>query len=231
MGVGNRRRSGRSRQNCRVVTNFLSRVPTHHVTDRIRSLPSGRRRRCVILNPQPRVAPSAVFGAPAWCQICELARTGTRAGRRPHAHVTKMATDDHLPFMRVPHDTMREGLPGAKAGVTHLGKHPVQIIQEQGPAASALEKRAMLANTYGIAMPARMDIEAQILGRQKRLPGLPSSNFGAEILTNDVDRFGFESYLDNPADRADAPRRELHAAMELKLGMDKTPGYGPGAKR
>ena len=87
--------------------------------------------------------------------------------------------DGQLPFMRVPHDTMREGLPGAKAGVTHLA----------------------------------------------------SSNFGAEILSNDVDRFGFESYLDNPADRSDAPRRDLHAAMELKLGMDKTPGYGPGAKR
>ena len=86
----------------------------------------------------------------------------------------------------------------------------------------------MLANTYGIAMPARMDIEAQILARQKRLPGLPSSNFGAEILTNDVDRFGFESYLDNPADREDAPRRDLHAAMELKLGMDKTPGVRAG---
>ena len=44
------------------------------------------------------------------------------------------AMNGQLPFMRVPHDTMREGLPGAKAGVTHLGKHPVQIIQEQGPA-------------------------------------------------------------------------------------------------
>ena len=142
-----------------------------------------------------------------------------------------MATDGQLPFMRVPHDTMREGLPGAKAGVTHLGKHPVQIIQEQGPAASALEKRAMLANTYGIAMPARMDIEAQILGRQKRLPGLPSSNFGAEILTNDVDRFGFESYLDRPDERTDMPRGDLHSVMENRLGLNQKPGYGPGNKR
>lgn len=39
--------------------------------------------------------------------------------------------EGQLPFMRVPHDTMREGLPGAKAGVTHLGKHPVEVIQEQ----------------------------------------------------------------------------------------------------
>jgi proteasome maturation protein len=82
-----------------------------------------------------------------------------------------MAMDGQLPFMRVPHDTMREGLPASKAGVSHLGKHPVQLIQEQGPSASAVEKRQMLAKTYGIAMPARMDIERQILGAQKRLPG------------------------------------------------------------
>ena len=36
-----------------------------------------------------------------------------------------------LPFMRMPHDTMRNGLPGAKADVSHLGKHPVELIQEQ----------------------------------------------------------------------------------------------------
>ena len=36
-----------------------------------------------------------------------------------------------LPFMRMPHDTMRNGLPGAKADVAHLGKHPVELIQEQ----------------------------------------------------------------------------------------------------
>lgn len=36
-----------------------------------------------------------------------------------------------MPFMRMPHDTMRNGLPGAKADVTHLGKHPVELIQEQ----------------------------------------------------------------------------------------------------
>jgi|TARA_B110000977_G_scaffold192762_2_gene266737 proteasome maturation protein len=139
--------------------------------------------------------------------------------------------DGTLPFMRVPHDTMREGLPGAKAGVSHLGKHPVQLIQEQGPGTSAVEKRSMLANTYGIAMPARMDIEAQILGRQKRLPGLPSSNFGQEILSNDVDRFGFESYLDNVHDRSDLPRKDTHAVMEQKLGLNAMPGYGPGSKR
>jgi|AntAceMinimDraft_12_1070368.scaffolds.fasta_scaffold79172_1 hypothetical protein len=36
-----------------------------------------------------------------------------------------------MPFMRMPHDTMRLGLPGAKADISHLGKHPVELIQEQ----------------------------------------------------------------------------------------------------
>ena len=126
------------------------------------------------------------------------------------------AQEGQMPFTRVPHDAMRDGLPGAKAGVTHLGKHPVQIIQEQVRPSRSPPRRAsrapdaarrtnpntadpprlpplppslppsprpphlplspsfarrvprrrdgrrqMLANTYGIAMPARMDIEAQ----------------------------------------------------------------------
>lgn len=147
----------------------------------------------------------------------------------------------------------------------------------------------MLANTYGIAMPAKMDIECQILSkcvpqpsavqgpdlaspgppttkklrssffhprpslaghpqksltsaplravafprfpRQRRLPGLPSSRLGLEIMTGDVDRFSFESYLDRPDERPEAPRGDLHGIMENRLGLNKKPGYGPGSKR
>jgi proteasome maturation protein len=58
-------------------------------------------------------------------------------------------------------------------------KHP----RLQGPIKAAAQQRSMLAHMYGIAMPAQMDIECQILSRQRRLPGLPSSNLGLEILT------------------------------------------------
>ena len=140
------------------------------------------------------------------------------------------AMNGQLPFMRVPHDTMREGLPGAKAGVTHLGKHPCGSHPGAGPRGERAEKRAMLANTYGIAMP-RMDIEAQILARQKRLPGLPSSNFGAEILTNDVDRFGFESYLDNPRIWRDAAGAAICTRRWAEAGHGQDAGVRAGRKR
>ena len=40
-----------------------------------------------------------------------------------------MASDE-MPLMREPYDVMRNGLQGAKSAVTHLGKHPVQLIQD-----------------------------------------------------------------------------------------------------
>ena len=138
---------------------------------------------------------------------------------------------DEMPVMREPYDVMRNGLQGAKSAVTHLGKHPVQLIQDNGPTDTLKAKHAMLANTYGIAMPAKMDIECQILSKQRRLPGLPSSRLGLEIMTGDVDRFGFESYLDRPDEQPEAPRGDLHSAMENRLGLNKKPGYGPGSKR
>jgi len=44
----------------------------------------------------------------------------------------------------------------------------------------------MLTNLYGSAVPAKLSIEAQILGRFQRLPGLHSSKLGLESLTGEV---------------------------------------------
>ena len=48
-----------------------------------------------------------------------------------------MASDE-MPVMREPYDVMRNGLQGAKSAVTHLGKHPVQLIQDNVRAPSAI---------------------------------------------------------------------------------------------
>ena len=50
-------------------------------------------------------------------------------------------------------------------------------------------------------------------------------------MTGDVDRFGFESYLDRPDERTDMPRGDLHSVMENRLGLNQKPGYAPGNKR
>lgn len=69
-----------------------------------------------------------------------------------------------LPFQVQPHDALRQGLVTLKDGAAAV--HPVETIQKMaGPAAEAA-RYDMLRNLYGTALPARMQIERQILDRQ-----------------------------------------------------------------
>ncbi|KAL4427990.1 hypothetical protein ABPG75_002079 [Micractinium tetrahymenae] len=130
-----------------------------------------------------------------------------------------------LPFQVQPHDALRQGLVTLKDGAA--AAHPVETIQKMaGPAAEAA-RYDMLRNLYGTALPARMQIERQILDRVERLPGLPSSKLGLEALTGGLEDFGFECYLGLPADSEAAPP-DLHSQMEQRLGL--APGTKPMAR-
>lgn len=53
----------------------------------------------------------------------------------------------------------------------------------------------------------------------QRLPGLPSSMLGLETILGRDETVDFEDYLDRPADRPQAPRFQVHEAMEIKYGL------------
>jgi proteasome maturation protein len=94
---------------------------------------------------------------------------------------------------------------------------PILRLQEH------ITKMQMLTNLYGSAVPARMSIESQILGRVgQRLPGLPSSRLGLESLTGELDEFGFESFLGLP-EFSEEPPVDLHSQMEQRLGLGSKP--------
>jgi proteasome maturation protein len=124
-----------------------------------------------------------------------------------------------LPFQSRPHDALRQGLASLREDA--LPRHPVEIIQEagrQGGSAGA-GKAASLRQLYGAALPARMQLDAQILGRFARLPGgPPSSRLGLESLTGELDAFAFESYIGQPHE-AETPPPDLHSQMEARLGL------------
>ena len=123
-----------------------------------------------------------------------------------------------LPFQSRPHDTMRQGLCNLREDV--LPRHPVETIQQAGrPEAAAGSKSQMLRQLYGAALPAKMQIEQQILGRFARLPGaVPSSKLGLEALTGGLEEFGYESYIGQPQDSEVAPP-DMHSQMEARLGL------------
>ena len=68
-----------------------------------------------------------------------------------------------LPFLKAPHDALREGLTTLKDGVS--SSHPVESIQKTHGLDGERSRLQMLQNVYGSALPARMHIEKQILSR------------------------------------------------------------------
>lgn len=80
----------------------------------------------------------------------------------------------------------------------------------------------MMRDVYGEALPLRMHIEEQILGRFQRLPGLPSSRLGLESMTGELDEFSFESFLGLPEHSEVAPPG-LHVQMEASLKLGTAP--------
>jgi proteasome maturation protein len=135
-----------------------------------------------------------------------------------------MDQEQGLPFQSRPHDALRQGLCNLREDV--LPRHPVDVIQEAGrdaaPTAAGhgpASKAQMLRQLYGVALPAKMQIEQQILGRFGRLPGgAPSSLLGAEALSGALEEFGYESYLGQPQD-SEVPPPDTHSLMEQRLGL------------
>lgn len=127
------------------------------------------------------------------------------------------ASGSGLPYQATAHDALRNGLASLKEDA--MQKHPVQAIQETTAVPGMqYSNPQMLRDLYGLAFPAKVDIEKQILGKFGRLPGLPSSRLGLESLTGELDQFGFESYLGQPEFAEQMPV-DMHSQMEQRLGM------------
>ncbi|KAK4751837.1 hypothetical protein SAY87_020635 [Trapa incisa] len=122
----------------------------------------------------------------------------------------------------VQNDALRFGLHGVKSDI--VGSHPLESSYESARKTQGEMKRRFLANTYGTAFPLKMDLDAQILSRFQRPPGvIPSSMLGLEAMTGTLDNFGFEDYLNDPRDSETFRPLDLHHGMEVRLGLSKGP--------
>lgn len=98
-----------------------------------------------------------------------------------------------VPFFHEPVDTLRHGLPSAKADAQ--AAHPLQKKMISDHARERADKLGMLGNLYGTAFPIKMQIEEQMMARlvfpllcPPSLLGLPNTFFffTARSLTNEA---------------------------------------------
>ena len=83
-------------------------------------------------------------------------------------------------------------------------KHPTHPSTIPPPASTRAEqwlreqletKHLIMAQTYGMHLPMRIRMELDILSQAKRLPGIRSSNIGAETILGRDETIDFEDYL------------------------------------
>ncbi|GAB4857276.1 hypothetical protein Ancab_015184 [Ancistrocladus abbreviatus] len=119
-------------------------------------------------------------------------------------------------------DALRFGFQSVKSEI--LESHPLESAYQSAKMTQDEMKRKILANTYGTALPMKMDLDRQILSRFQRPPGpIPSSMLGFEALTGTLDEIGFEDYLNDPRDSETLRPPDMHHGMEVRLGLSKGP--------
>jgi proteasome maturation protein len=75
----------------------------------------------------------------------------------------RLQNSTSLPLLTKPQDALRDGLVTLKDGAA--SSHPVEAVQTAKGSGGDASRVQMLQNVYGVALPARMQIEKQILGR------------------------------------------------------------------
>ncbi|CAN4079565.1 unnamed protein product [Withania somnifera] len=122
----------------------------------------------------------------------------------------------------VRNDAFRFGLHGVKSDI--VGSHPLESAYHSIKVKQQEMKRKILANTYGSALPMKLDLDRQILSRFQRPPGaIPSSMVGLESLTGELDYFALEDYLNDPKDSEGFRPVDMHHGVEVRLGLSKGP--------
>jgi len=95
--------------------------------------------------------------------------------------------------------------------------HPVEGIQDNWLKNQLETKHYMMAQTYGSHLPMRIRMELDILSQARRLPGIPSSNLGAETILGRDETIDFEDYLGTPGMSETAI--DTRAVIEKQYGL------------
>jgi len=95
--------------------------------------------------------------------------------------------------------------------------HPVETIQQNWLRDSLETKHYIMAQTYGSHLPMQIRMELDILSQAKRLPGMRSSNIGAETILGRDETIDFEDYLGTP-DMSETTV-DMRAILEKKHGV------------
>jgi proteasome maturation protein len=112
-----------------------------------------------------------------------------------------------------------DALSGGLRSVRHevAAAHPAETVQKHWQGTQDQLQAALQSLAFGSHMPMRHAMERAIVGQHARMPVLPSSRVGLDILAGRDETLEVEDYLADP--ELAAVRLDPHSAMEHKLHM------------
>ena len=117
-----------------------------------------------------------------------------------------------IPIQSGPSDLLRTGFNSLEAKMN--APHPVQAIEERCEALDMRDKLKRVRAIYGSHMAMRIATEKSVFSRPRRLPGLPQSSAGLDVVTGRGERIEFADYLNDPRERVDLPKVNFHDVVE-----------------
>lgn len=98
-----------------------------------------------------------------------------------------------LPVYSGPVDHLRYGFNSLESA--HGAQHPVQNIQKASNSSAWLAKLDVVRRTHGSHLAMRLATEKEIFGRNRRLPGLESSNIALQTMMGTDETVDFPDFL------------------------------------
>ncbi len=127
-----------------------------------------------------------------------------------------MSQEDGLPQFTGPVDTLQYGFSNLEA--SKVAPHPIQGLERRAGQTEFNEKMDRIKRSYGIHMAMRLATEEVIYGRERRLPGLPSSRALYDTITGNGTRIDFKDFLDTPH-ISTGPTVSFHKQTEIQHGL------------
>lgn len=95
--------------------------------------------------------------------------------------------------------------------------HPVAEIEKSARLNEVVARRRLQAAVYGASLPMRRMMERETLSQFRRLPGLPSSHLGLELLDRRDEQIDFADFLN--VEMPDLPEVEPRDQLEKEVGV------------
>lgn len=124
-----------------------------------------------------------------------------------------MDTQSGLPIAQGPSNLLQDGFQSLEAQMN--APHPVQSIESRAESSDLRERLQRVRSIYGSHLAMRLATEKDMFSRPRRLPGLQSSRASLEVVMGTENRIEFSDYLNDPKNRPDAPRVDLHDVIGM----------------